>query len=248
MNVNIQDNIENCRISVCIATYNGEHYISEQLESIISQLNIDDEIIVSDDGSVDDTLKIVESYKKTFPNLTIVNGPRKGFSSNFGNAIKYACNEIILFSDQDDIWCDNKVTLIRKAFAEDDKITSILHTMYTFENDKKIDTRSIIIKYKEGVFKNFVKSCYWGCCMAVRANFIKRFIPFRDCCVGHDQLVGLMSEKFGETLFLDRPLIWHRLHANNTSNKRTIKQMLQFRLQLIQDYLVAKKKYMRNVP
>lgn len=82
--------------------------------------------------------------------------------------------------------------------------------------------------------------------MAVRANFVKKFVPFRDNCVGHDQLVGLMSEKYGKTLFLDKPLIWHRLHSNYTSNRRTVRQMIQFRLQLRKDYLFAKKSFKRN--
>lgn len=77
-----------------------------------------DEIIVSDDGLVDNTTVIVEGYKKIYPNIKIVNGPRKGYSSNFGNALKYACNEIIIFSDPDDVWCDNKVALIKSPFLK----------------------------------------------------------------------------------------------------------------------------------
>ena len=89
-------------ISVCMATYNGEKYIEEQLKSILSQLGENDEVIVSDDSSTDNTLAIVESFNdvriKIFPN--------NKFHSpifNFENALKQATGDYIFLSDQDDV-------------------------------------------------------------------------------------------------------------------------------------------------
>ena len=100
-------------ISVCIATYNGEKYIREQLDSILPQLGLDDEVIISDDSSTDNTLKIIEEYNdcriKIFSN-------NKFYSPilNFENALKKAQGDFIFLSDQDDIWKSNKVEVVMK--------------------------------------------------------------------------------------------------------------------------------------
>ena len=79
----------NYSISVAIATYNGEKYIKEQLESILKQLNKNDEIIISDDGSADKTIEIAKSFNDK--RIKIINGPKNGVKQNFANAIKN-CN------------------------------------------------------------------------------------------------------------------------------------------------------------
>lgn len=230
------------KYSVCIATYNGEKYIKEQIESIQHQLDDKAEIIVSDDGSKDDTLKIVSEMQQKDSRIRIVKGPKKGFSCNFENAVKHATGDVILFSDQDDIWEEDKVQRIGQIFSEDEACTTILHTMSTFDNEHE-DTDAIIMGYKTGVLKNYIRSSYWGCCMAVKREFIMRFIPFREYCVGHDQLTGLMSEKYGKTVFLDKKLLRHRLHGSNTSFTLPLNKKIKFRIELLRDYLYAEKTY-----
>ena len=234
------------KYSVCIATYNGEKYIKQQIESIQKQLNEQDEIIVSDDGSKDNTLQIVSSMQKKDSRIKIVKGPQKGFSCNFENAVKYATGDIILFSDQDDIWELDKVKEIERVFVENPKCTTILHTMSTFD-EKSEDTGVITVGYKVGVLKNYIRSSYWGCCMAVKRNFLKKFMPFREYCVGHDQLTGLMSEKYGETIFLNKKLLKHRLHSKNTSFTLPLNKKIKFRIELLKDFLYADKIYKKRM-
>lgn len=230
------------KYSVCIATYNGEKYIREQIESIQKQLDANAEIIVSDDGSRDETLHIVADMREEDRRIRIVKGPRKGFSCNFENAVKHATGDIILYSDQDDIWEPDKVKEIDRIFSANPDCTTILHTMSTFD-EKHEDTNAIVVGYKSGVLKNYIRSSYWGCCMAVKREFVMRFIPFREYCVGHDQLTGLMSEKYGNTVFLDKKLLKHRLHGNNTSFTLPLMKKIKFRLELLKDFLYADKIY-----
>src|SRR6266702_1070934 len=102
-------------ISVCMATHNGARYIRQQLETILFQLGPDDEVVVSDDSSTDETIAIIKSFAdqriRLFENNTF-------YSSifNFENALRRATGDIIVLSDQDDIWLDNKIATIRSRF------------------------------------------------------------------------------------------------------------------------------------
>ena len=93
--------------SICIATYNGEKYIHEQLSSILSQINIDDEIIISDDNSTDKTIEIIKSIND--PRIRVINGHFRNFTFNFENAIKQAKGEYLIFLDSDDWFYSNDV-------------------------------------------------------------------------------------------------------------------------------------------
>ena len=88
-------------ISVCMATYNGEKYLREQVGSILTQLGENDELVVSDDGSTDSTIDILKSYND--PRIKIfINTGRHGVNSNFENALRHADGDYIFLSDQDD--------------------------------------------------------------------------------------------------------------------------------------------------
>nr|AIA84980.1 Glycos_transf_2 [uncultured Leptotrichia sp.] len=94
-------------ISVCMATYNGSSFIKAQLESILFQLNTNDEVVISDDGSSDDTLSIIEAFND--PRIRLIEGPKiHSVAHNFEYAIRHSRGDIIFLSDQDDVWLNNK--------------------------------------------------------------------------------------------------------------------------------------------
>jgi len=95
------------KISVCMATYNGERYLKEQLDSILKQLSFTDEIIISDDGSQDRTIEIIESFGDS--RIKLFHSTQQNLIYNFENALSKASGDIIFLSDQDDIWYENKV-------------------------------------------------------------------------------------------------------------------------------------------
>ena len=100
-------------ISVCIATYNGERFIREQIDSILRQLSSDDEIILSDDGSTDDTISIINSIDDK--RIKIIEGPRKHSPTpNFECAMKESKGDYIFLAVQDDVWKPNKVEVCIK--------------------------------------------------------------------------------------------------------------------------------------
>ena len=133
-------------ISVCIATYNGERYIVEQIKSILCQINSDDEIVISDAGSTDNTVKEIASINDDRIKLLTYNGNTSAPKSsvftkmdavrlNFENALSNSKGDIIFLADQDDIWMSNKV---QRCLNELDKFDCIIHDCTVINNDKEV--------------------------------------------------------------------------------------------------------------
>lgn len=224
-------------ISVCIATYNGEKYIKEQLLSIVKQLGEEDEIIISDDNSTDDTLKIIREFGDT--RIKIFTNNEKGYSSNFENALKQATGEFIFLSDQDDIWVKNKVEICLNELQKYDLVVSdctLINSDGEMISDSYYSQRKI---YRTGL-GNLIKFSFLGCCLAFRANILKKALPFppnRKYCT-HDNWLFLVSCCLYNHKVLDDKLIYYRRHQNNASdggfkNNTSIWFKIKYRVYLV---------------
>jgi glycosyltransferase involved in cell wall biosynthesis len=202
-------------ISVCIATYNGEKFIKQQIASILSQLDSNDEVIISDDSSTDNTINIVKSFNdnriKIFENNTFRNHIK-----NFEFAISKSQGKYIFLSDQDDIWLENKV---KDCLIELKNYNLIVtNCVYINGNDEIInDSYFKFINAGSGLIKNFIKNTFLGCCMAFDRKILEKALPFPAKIVSHDNWIGLISEMYGTTKFLDKKLMLFRRHGKNFS-------------------------------
>jgi glycosyltransferase involved in cell wall biosynthesis len=203
-------------ISIALATYNGEQYIVNQINSILPQLSEGDEIIVSDDGSYDNTLECITNLKNN--KIHIFKNPKKGVLTNFENAIQHTKNEIILLCDQDDIWCDNKIDTIKKHFNESNADLIISDAYITDENLNILDDSFYkLMNSGSGLFKNFIKNTFLGCCMAFKSSLKDKILPFPNKIPMHDSWIGLLAELNGKVLFIPDKLVYYRRHDNNAS-------------------------------
>ncbi len=204
------------KVSVCMATYNGEKYIKEQLHSILIQLSDSDEIIISDDSSIDNTVKIIKSFNddriKLYENNTFKNP-----IYNFENAIKKSSGELIILSDQDDIWNNNKVEVIKKKIENYVCLNHNAELINQFSEDLGKNLFDLN-KSKKGIVRNIIKNSYVGCCMAFRREVLKKALPFPNNIPMHDSWIGLISEIYGEVIFLNESLIKYRRHESNLSS------------------------------
>lgn len=202
-------------VSVCIATYNGENYIYQQLESILKQIGDGDEIIISDDSSTDRTLEIIASFNderiKIFGNQKFKNP-----IFNFENALNHAKGDIIFLSDQDDIWHEDKVEKMVNSLQEADMV--VCDCVFV-DNDGKvlIDSYFDLVNSSAGVIKNLRKNTYFGCCMAFKKEILKKALPFPKNIPMHDIWLGFVSDMFFKSVFLNEKLIYYRKHNNNAS-------------------------------
>ena len=233
---------DNIIISVVMATYNGEKYIEEQIKSILVNLKERDELIISDDGSIDKTKKIIKKLQKDDKRIKLVEGPRKGVKKNFEKAISLAKGEYIFLSDQDDIWEDNKVEVILKAFFENPETTLIVHDAIVFDNDSQNIIYESFFKYRKsgrGVIKNIYKNTYIGCCMAFSKKIKEYILPIPNNIEMHDQWIGIINDVKFKTKFIEQKLIKYRRHNDNVSQMKhyKIKKMLVNRIVLIKELI-----------
>jgi glycosyltransferase involved in cell wall biosynthesis len=213
-------------ISVCIATYNGERYIQEQLDSILSQLEDNDEIIISDDGSTDKTVEIIRSYTdkriKLFHhrrNKQILSMPVTSLhlaAKNFENAINQSQGNYIYLADQDDIWFPNRIKKTQPLLEYYDLVMC---------NYMVIDDKGIILINKvynknpvsKRFFKNLKTSPFSGCCMAFRRGVLDYCLPFPKNCIVHDFWMGCLIVHLGSFKYIEEPLHLLRRHPRNIS-------------------------------
>lgn len=200
-------------ISVCVATYNGEKYIEEQLRSILSQISAEDEVVVSDDRSTDGTLAVVEGLRD--PRIRIVHSTAHYFKWNFENAMRHAKGDVIFLSDQDDVWLPGKVVACMEALKEVDLVCT--NSMLTDEKLNVVNPDFFQIYHSgPGIIKNSLNNTYYGSCMAFRRRVMEAALPLpKTIEIGHDIWLGLVAEMIGTVRFLPTPyLLYRRLDSS----------------------------------
>lgn len=225
------------KISVCIATYNGEKYIKEQLDSILHQLKPTDEVIISDDGSIDNTVKIIENLNDDRVQI-LNNKVKKGVVGNFENALNHCTGDYIFLSDQDDVWLPNKIPLSIIELEEYDLVVSNCKVV---DSDLNIIANSYfdIANSGTGFLKNFYRSTYLGCCLAFRSSVQMKILPIPlKLRMFHDWWIGLIADTQFHVKFIQEPCMLYRRHDSNFStttskSKQSITKRIFDRFQLL---------------
>jgi len=210
-------------VSVCLASYNGAKFIKLQLDSIIDQLDKDDEIIIVDDCSKDNTLDIIKSFNDSRIKIYL-NETNKGHVFSFGRAISLATKEIIFMSDQDDIWKKNRVVLMKEQLINSD-------AMLISSNSDFIDSDGVQINYivdgvhsasSEKNLNNIIdifvgKGNYYGCAMAFKKELTQLVLPIPTYVESHDLWIALAANILKSNLHFDGITLKRRVHGSNAS-------------------------------
>lgn len=222
-------------ISVCMALCNGERFLRQQLDSILPYLKVGDELVISDDGSKDSSIRIVKSYQNSF--IRLLPAGTFGYpSANFEYALTHCQNEIIFLADQDDIWHPAKIPLMINALENadlavcdcrmvDEQLNVIAPSFFDWNRSKK------------GLVNNVIRNSFVGCCMAFRKKTLERALPFPDKISAHDLWIGLVAEKYFRVKFIPTILVDYRRHENafsstGQSSRSSIGQKVKFRYEL----------------
>ncbi len=234
------------KVSVAMATYNGEKYLKQQVDSILSQLSSEDELIISDDHSTDGTLSIIGKYLQEDPRVRLYINGEKGVTSNFENAIKHTQNDIIFLSDQDDVWKPEKVETVKKYFEKYPNIQMIMSDITVVDNQLNTTIESFydFRGSRAGVIKNIIKNSYIGCAMSFRKELKAKILPIPRNVPMHDMWIGLVADMNHSALLIPEKLIYYRRHDSTVTtveNNSSLKQKLLWRFQitylLMQSYI-----------
>ncbi len=203
-------------VSVCMATYNGEKFLREQLDSILVQLAPEDEIIISDDNSSDNTCSIIETYNDK--RIRLLHNDMHSCKWNFAYALQHAHGDYIFFADQDDVWLAGKYDACLRELQQYDLV--VTDSIVTDEH--LIPLQASFFQYhhsRKGLLRNILKSCYYGSCMAFRRSVLDAALPFPQTKeIGHDIWIGLVAEMIGKVKFLPTPYIYYRRHETTETN------------------------------
>lgn len=221
-------------ISVAMCTYNGEHYIEEQLKSIFFQTRKPDEIIICDDCSDDDTVNKIEKMLSSYTGeaKVIRNKKNLGYKRNFQKAIGLCKGDIIFLSDQDDIWNLNKIEIMMDQFEKHPNASMVFHDAELVDENLNPIASSFwsILHFNPqdflmGNYERLLKgNVIQGSACAFRKEIFIKAFPFPLEAV-HDEWLGLVASLFGAIMPVSTKLMKYRQGHNQIGGEeKTVRE------------------------
>lgn len=207
----------NLLVSIAMASYNGEKYIKEQLDSIISQTYTNIEIVITDDCSKDNTVNIIKEYQASYPFIFLfVNEQNKGVTKTFERAVTESNGAFIAFCDQDDIWMPNKIETLVKEIGDHDAVYANSELVDAAGNSLGKDFKGIMTmqNYYSGA-PFLLSNTVPGHAILAKAAFLKMIIPFPKELY-FDLWVSYNAGGNNGIKFVDDVLVKYRQHESNT--------------------------------
>jgi glycosyltransferase involved in cell wall biosynthesis len=216
-------------INIALATYNGAAYLPEQLESFTRQERLPDALVITDDCSTDATAEVVENFARNspFPVNFGRNSERLGFNGNFARAISLCDSDVILFSDQDDVWLPTHVGHLAAAFESDPKVSvAASNSKYTDEHLNpsgtdlwtaarvpRSDRRRLMRRWQ---FRFWARQRFvLGHGMGIRAELRDKALPL-VASWNFDDWFAILGAAFGRAVVVDEALSLHRHHPSQS--------------------------------
>jgi glycosyltransferase involved in cell wall biosynthesis len=225
-------------VSVCMAVKNGGQFVKEQIDSILPQLTLQDELVISDDDSADSTIDIILSLND--PRIRLLTNPYTGIVSNFANALTFCKGDIIFLADQDDRWTHDKV---EKTLVQLQNFDLVLTDCFVVSNDTP-EQKSFFEHNgsAKGLVRNIFRNSYMGCCMAFHRRVLEKALPIPKDLPMHDIWIGMIAELYFKVAFIPDKLVYHRRHAANASSTSgisafSLSQKLNIRYKLIKNLI-----------
>ena len=211
-------------VDILLATYNGDKYLEEQIQSIISQTYSDWCLLIHDDGSCDNTLVIIEKYSSTDSRIILIDDKITGLgvAKNFIHLLNFSNAEFVMFCDQDDIWLDNKISIMLNAITKkDNQIPQAIFSNSYLWNDAVViisnkNTLTYPRKLEELLFLN--TGIQGAAAIFNEKTRVIMQIPLSHYAM-HDHVLVLVAMVFGEIDYINVPLMYYRQHDENVTGK-----------------------------
>lgn len=223
-------------ISIAMAAYNGERYIAEQIESILTQTISDFELIVVDDCSKDKTYDICQNYASKDNRIKVFrNENNMGYVKNFEKALSLTKGEYVAMSDQDDVWTPNHLEVLLNNLGG--KALSCGNVTITdanlFPTGHKLGDMYQVAKMPADDIDKlmsiiYITGRYQGASMLFRKELKEEILPFPEGIAYHDFWISCLACLFGGINYTDKCIASYRIHGNNVSGDHKI-QMCRIR-------------------
>lgn len=236
------------KIDILLATYNGEKYLKEQLDSILNQTYKNIRIIISDDCSKDTTPEILKEYQKKDDRIELhIQKNNLGVVKNIEFLLKEVKSPYYMLADQDDYWLPEKAEKSLEKLKEEkadlvfgdlEVVDKNLNTMYSSFNDYMLLTRKIN-KYINSYKVNYLYNCITGCTVLAKKETIEKIIPLptNSKRVLHDHWIGLMVALNGKLAYVPEKYIRYRQHGNNEVGTEKISHGFK-KLKQVRDWFI----------
>lgn len=232
------------KISVACCVYNGERFLDAQLQSLIAQDRRPDEIVIVDDRSSDDSLRIAERFRDSAPAGTTViverNAENRGVVANFQKAIAMTTGEIVFLCDQDDVWHATKVETMLAEFERRPSLLFLFsdarlvdaagrplqHTLFAALEVSAYERR--LVRERRGMSAWLIRNLATGAASAFRRSVFTAASPFPSEWV-HDEWLAIIASALGDVDYIDETLIDYRQHDANQIGMRKLTLPEKFR-------------------
>lgn len=211
------------KVLVLMSTYNGERFLQEQLDSILSQQGVEVSLLVRDDGSSDNTCKILSDYASQYPNIVWKSCENVGFVRSFSSLVRMAATSDIdvdyyAFADQDDIWMSNKLAIACSVLASKDNSKPNLFTSNSMQIDAEGRELELFHKGPEPKFRKgnvLVFGTEQGCSMVFNKKAIELYSADEPNLTWHDRWMYHICYFLGSVTYDHQPLFYYRRHEKN---------------------------------
>lgn len=233
------------QISVAMATFNGDKFLLQQLDSINNQTMVPHELVVSDDCSTDDTIKVLEEFARyaKFPVVILQDEVRRGFADNFLNAASACRGKYIMFCDQDDVWVTSKVQTVMQEMA-DPNVALCIHANTLVDANLQVISSNPENVRESMTLRKMAHEPYgsvFGNAMTFKASLLS-VIPAElrprqpeknDKVMSHDHWIYQLAAVTGDIRMLDTELLLYRQHGGNAYGvlHRTLRDKIFYALQ-----------------
>lgn len=239
------------KIDILMATYNGEKYVAQQINSILEQTYTNFNLIISDDCSTDNTRKILEEYKQKDNRIQIFYQEKNlGYIKNFEFLLTKVTSDIYMLSDQDDIWLKEKIEKSYQRLVEEkaDLVYTDLKVVDQELNEINTSFMRMMKFYKKAIKYTDYRSVYLyntvtGCTIISKKEYIKNILPLpnESKFVVHDLWIALMTALNGKIVYMDESYIKYRQHGNNQIGANKTSDKMQSLAEIRELFIQVKK-------
>lgn len=216
------------RVTILMATYNGEAFLAQQVDNILRQTFTDWTLLISDDDSTDNTLALLNYCAQLDKRIQVISGrshKQRSPLSNFSELMKHglaSASSIFAFCDQDDVWADNKLQRCLNAFSESAQHLVLLHHDLCVVDSARRVIHPSFFRFMKLAPNNaklgllLSRNIVTGCTMICNRSLVERAYPKPEQTIMHDWWLALFAASTGDILLLEEALVDYRQHSANT--------------------------------